>query len=324
MSGAEILAAVLVTILAGLETVIAALTVKELARKRDKKWASLRSAWLRVSISAVLALVAVDLWIGRRPPFEGVIGLILIVSFGGAVVLLLIDIGRDLARAISVRRNRPAGPPARRQPAPIPAPAVAGLHVSGVAVHDPGWAEALKSTTPIVGPIRMMRAQASGGENPLVALRAIYVALLASLPLFLFVLSFIVPWDGSSAQDWFAGLVAIYGAAAIGLVQWARHRPLSLGSPKQLAASYRALFFIGVGYAQSAALLGFVGVFLTDSLWVYVLGMGFGLLGLALLAPTRADITRRQQQIASLDSTMSLLEALVVPTEDDPRSAGTG
>jgi hypothetical protein len=70
--------------------------------------------------------------------------------------------------------------------------------------------------------------------------------------------------------------------------------------------------------------LGFVGVFLTDSLWVYVLGMGFGLLGLALLAPTRADITRRQQQIASLDSTKSLLEALVVPTEDDPRSAVTG
>jgi hypothetical protein len=137
-------------------------------------------------------------------------------------------------------------------------------------------------------------------------------------------LSFIVPWDGSSAQDWFAGLVAIYGAAAIGLVQWARHRPLSLGSPKQLAASYRALFFIGLGYAQSAAYLGFVGVFLTDSLWVYVLGMGFGLLGLALLAPTRADITRRQQQIASLDSTKSLLEALVVPTEDDPRSAVTG
>ena len=77
----------------------------------------------------------------------------------------------------------------------------------------------------------------------------------------MFALSFIVPWDGSSAQDRFAGLVAIYGAAAIGLAQWARHRPLSLRSPKQLAASYCALFFIGVGYAQSAALLGFVGVF---------------------------------------------------------------
>lgn len=152
MSGAEILAAILVTILAGLETVIAALAVRELARKRDKKWTSLRSAWLRVSISAVIVLVAVDLWIGRSPPFEGVIRLILVVSFGGAVVLLLIDIGRDLARAISVRRNRSAGPPAQQQPAPIPAPAVAGLHVSGVAVHDPGWAEALKSTTPIVGP----------------------------------------------------------------------------------------------------------------------------------------------------------------------------
>jgi hypothetical protein len=182
MSGTEILAAILVTILAGLETVIAALAVRELARKRDKKWASLRSAWLRVSISAVLVLVAVDLWIGRSPPLDGVIGLILIVSFGGAVVLLLIDIGRDLARAISVRRNRPAGAPAQQQAAPIPTPAVAGLHVSGVAVQDPGWAEALKSTTPIVGPIRMMRAQASGRGNPLVALRAIYVALLATCP----------------------------------------------------------------------------------------------------------------------------------------------
>jgi hypothetical protein len=157
----------------------------------------------------------------------------------------------------------------------------------------------------------MIRAQVSGKENPLVALRAIYVALLASLPLFLFALSFIVPWDGSSAQDWFAGLVAILGAAAIGLVQLARHRPLSLESPKQLAASYRAPFFIAVSYAQSAALLGFVGAFLTDSLWVYVLGMGFGLLGLALLAPTRADIERRQRQIEARGSSLSLLEALM-------------
>jgi hypothetical protein len=37
MSGAEILAAILVTILAGLETVIAALAVRELARKRTRR-----------------------------------------------------------------------------------------------------------------------------------------------------------------------------------------------------------------------------------------------------------------------------------------------
>jgi len=324
VSGAEIAAGVVVTILACVETAVAALAIRELARKRDQKWAYLRSVWLRVSIATVLALVAVDLWIGRSPPLEGVIGLILVVSFGGYAVLVLIDIGRNLARAISVRRKRSAGTPVPTPAAPIPAPSVEVLHLSGEGVHDPGWAEALKSITPLVGLIRTMRGRAPRRESPLVALRTIYAALIASLFLFLLPLSFIVPWDGTGAQDWFAGLVAVYGAVAIGLVQWARHRPLSLESPRQLAASYRALFFIGVGYAQSAALLGFVGVFLTESLWVYVLGLSFGVLGMALLAPTRADIERRQQQIASLGSTMSLLEALTVPTEDGSRPAATG
>ncbi len=45
MSGAEILAAILVTILAGLETVIAALAVRELARKRGSPHLSVGS-WM--------------------------------------------------------------------------------------------------------------------------------------------------------------------------------------------------------------------------------------------------------------------------------------
>ncbi|HEV8621350.1 MAG TPA: hypothetical protein VGR33_00445, partial [Actinomycetota bacterium] len=63
--------------------------------------------------------------------------------------------------------------------------------------------------------------------------------------------------------------------------------------------------------ANSAALFGFVGVFIGGSFWLYLLGLAFALPGLALIAPTRADIERRQRQIEAQGSSLSLLDALI-------------
>jgi hypothetical protein len=75
------------------------------------------------------------------------------------------------------------------------------------------------------------------------------------------------------------------------------------------------LFFIGLGAAADAALLGLGGVFLGGSLWIYLVGLAFGLVGLWMIAPTRSDIERRQREITAAGSPLSLLDALTtVPT----------
>jgi len=52
-------------------------------------------------------------------------------------------------------------------------------------------------------------------------------------------------------------------------------------------------------------------VFLGGSLWIYLLGLAFGLVGLWLIAPTRIDIERRQREITAAGSPLSLLDALI-------------
>jgi hypothetical protein len=71
------------------------------------------------------------------------------------------------------------------------------------------------------------------------------------------------------------------------------------------------LFFIGVGVAEAAALWGFAGVFLGGSLWIYLVGLAFGLVGLWMIAPARSDIERRQREITAAGSPLSLRDALI-------------
>jgi hypothetical protein len=97
------------------------------------------------------------------------------------------------------------------------------------------------------------------------------------------------------------------------MVRWERRRPLVTSSLEALVGSYRSLMFIGVAFAESAAMMGFSGASITHKLWVYVVGMALGLFGLRWVAPTAADIERRQQQIATSGSPLSLMEAPAGP-----------
>jgi hypothetical protein len=67
------------------------------------------------------------------------------------------------------------------------------------------------------------------------------------------------------------------------------------------------------------SVVAFIGTFFANKLWLYLVGLAFGFLGFALIAPTRADIERRQQQIAAQGSSLSLLEALMAPPSRDSR-----
>jgi F0F1-type ATP synthase membrane subunit c/vacuolar-type H+-ATPase subunit K len=182
--------------------------------------------------------------------------------------------------------------------------------------EDPGWRPSLRGlryAIPIVG--QVMRARGWRKEtNGLVGLRSTFLGLLVSLFLFLLAMSFVSRWDGG-VEGWVPWAVAAVGVIALAQIAWVRRRPLATGSLEALAGSYRASFFLGVGFAESAALFGFVGVFIGGSLWIYLVGLAFAVVGFWMIAPTRVDIERKQREITAAGSPFSLLDALTtVPT----------
>jgi hypothetical protein len=161
-----------------------------------------------------------------------------------------------------------------------------------------------------------MNRFASG--NALAVLQGVYAFFVGAPFLYLYGLTSLDNTDGSG-PDWFPIVVGAVGVWALAVILWVRRRPLDTTSLKALVASYRGMFYLGIGVAEVPVLVGFAGFFLTGELWAYLLGMTLGLLALVLVAPTRADIERRQQQIAAQGSSLSLLEVLMAPPSRDQR-----
>jgi hypothetical protein len=177
---------------------------------------------------------------------------------------------------------------------------------------DPGWAPAMRRFGGIsISSVRMRRSRA-GPPDGLTGLRIVFISILVIPFLYLFALAFLVPWDGGD-ESWVPWVVTLLCAYAVAFALWARRRPLDLTSPGRLARSYRSNAFTRIGLAEAAVLTGLVGVFVGDSLWIYVVGMAFGLFGLSLAAPSVRDIQRRQEEIAARGSALSLVEVLAAP-----------
>jgi hypothetical protein len=178
--------------------------------------------------------------------------------------------------------------------------------------HDPGWRPSLRGfpwyLIPFFDEVRRARGRRRE-RNGLIDLRSKFLGVLVPLFLFLWAMWFIAPWDGGD-ERWVPWAVAALGVYALAAITWFRRRPLVTGSPEALAGSYRASFFIVVGLADSAALFGIAGVFIGGSLWIYLVGLAFALVGFWMIAPTRLDIERRQREITAAGSPLSLLDAL--------------
>jgi hypothetical protein len=144
-------------------------------------------------------------------------------------------------------------------------------------------------------------------------LRLLFLVFLESSGLILLVPYFIVS-DESTEEHvpwiWFLALAG-YGLVTLALVRSTRSRRLDTASLETLAGSYKNQFFLGIAFAESAGLVGFVGVFLTGRLSSYLVGLAFALIGFAMMAPTRRNIERRQQEIMARGSALSLGEALM-------------
>ncbi len=177
---------------------------------------------------------------------------------------------------------------------------------------NPGWSPALRKAGSILLFFGLFRPRPADG---LTLLRTVFLAFIAALLLYLYVLSFIVAeaTKPASAPGWVFAVIAIEGMLSLAVGDRLRRRALRTTSLTRLASSYATRMYIGLASAETPALLGFAFSFITRSIWTYAVGMAIGLVGLGLAAPTSVDIGRQQQKIAAEGSPLSLLEALLAP-----------
>jgi hypothetical protein len=168
----------------------------------------------------------------------------------------------------------------------------------------------IRSLTPFA-----VLSQRPSRSDGITALRFVFVAFSSALVLFLYVLFFITDggWgrlSAAGATPWIIAATGVFGLVGTLAV---RRRPLDMSSPVRLADSYRTAFFLGVAFSEMPALGAFVGAVVTGHLVVYVVGLGFAAAGMALVAPTKADIARRQRDLMARGSMLSLGRALLGP-----------
>jgi F0F1-type ATP synthase membrane subunit c/vacuolar-type H+-ATPase subunit K len=178
--------------------------------------------------------------------------------------------------------------------------------------EDPGWGPSIKhaflATVPFWG--RVIVRRRGRGEPGLIAMRTMYLGLVLALPLWVVAFSFLAPWDGSD-EGVAPYIVVVAGAAALGLTVGVRQRSLSASSPRALAGRYRSRMFIGIGIAETTALISIVTTFvIQNSLWLIVLGVAFSLTGLWVAAPSRRNLDRDQDRLREQGSPISLVAAL--------------
>jgi hypothetical protein len=106
-----------------------------------------------------------------------------------------------------------------------------------------------------------------------------------------------------------AGLTAAFGIGAQ-LVGRKVERPLTCGDGVELAAAYRARFFLRLGSSEIAALVGFALTMVAGSPLPYLVGLAVTGFGFARLAPTDAHLAADEQALQAAGCGTSLVESL--------------
>ncbi|MGZ4213236.1 MAG: hypothetical protein ACXVQV_08375 [Actinomycetota bacterium] len=185
--------------------------------------------------------------------------------------------------------------------------------------EDPGWLPALGGFWRMLFvPTLFMRTRRVKALPLLVVLRSTVIVSLVSWLVFLDLLRYLQP-QARPNNARIVGLVVI-GDGLLGLLVASRlpYRMLRGKNPTELAMTYRAVFFMGWALANSVVLFGFVGFFLTGRFWMYALSLPFGLLGLAMITPSRARIEHDQGRLRAGGSKLQLIDALMLPSGDVP------
>lgn len=174
--------------------------------------------------------------------------------------------------------------------------------------EDPGWVPRpwWRLLTVVFAP-----AANAGGGPPVVRVRTAMIAFVGGLLAILPVVALLFPLtSGQPVEPAVWALLTVGVTATLAGAPWARRRSLSCESPELLADSYSTTVFIGVAFAESAALLGFIASFIADAYWPYLAGAAASALGFAQIAPTSSRIARRDEQLRSGGCRHSLREAM--------------
>lgn len=142
-------------------------------------------------------------------------------------------------------------------------------------------------------------------------LRLVYAAFLVS-PIWLALAAAIVQLQGPRTPSLPMALqvaLSVAAAGSLGLVRWARTRPLDPSSSERLAGSFRASFMLALAFAESPSVLGVLAALLGGQIWFILGGAALSLAALATVAPGRL-VQRRQLELLSMGSPMLLEQAL--------------
>jgi hypothetical protein len=170
--------------------------------------------------------------------------------------------------------------------------------------QDPGWLPAL-ARVHLGAQFMPKRTEPDG----VIVLRILFIALLMSSFLILFVLTFIVDRLGTSDPR-LGVLVVALGIVGIAAAIWAANQELDVGTAAALAHSYRTHFLLGFALSQGPLLVSFLICLIRQQQWPYLVALPFHLIGMALIAPGRRNFNRHQEQISSRGSPLSLGRSL--------------
>ncbi|MCU1458907.1 MAG: hypothetical protein JWL73_2999 [Actinomycetia bacterium] len=109
---------------------------------------------------------------------------------------------------------------------------------------------------------------------------------------------FITSGHGSrtSVEVWL-GVIVLVGIAALVTVAALRRRPIVGETPDAVRGEYRQLFFLKVAASNCVELVGFFATVVTATPWLTLVAAVFTFAGLAMSAPTRADVTRHGPEL---------------------------
>lgn len=170
---------------------------------------------------------------------------------------------------------------------------------------DPGWAPAVRLLLPF--------GRAPGSINGLITIRVLFLTLLNAALVMLFVMAFVVDGGVGSPDPPLVAVIVGLGLAGVAGAVLVRNRPLDGSDDSELAAAYRTSFFVGFVANEVPLLIALLLSFQKDALWPYPTGLPLYVVGMALIAPGRANLDKREEQLRQRGSTASLRRILNEP-----------
>lgn len=183
---------------------------------------------------------------------------------------------------------------------------------------DPPWFTASTFITVLVPTLAIRRAQ-DGRSSPLEGLRLVFTSFAVAIVL-IGVVVLVLAAGGSESETNPPTTAVAAGVAVFGLLTLLAPRllvqPLDCSSDGVLVGSYRTRFFLCTAFANAASLVGFVGFFLTGQPWIYLIGVPFTVVGMVRTMPSRRNIVRDAETIATAGCGRDLLRLLARPMTD--------